>query len=451
MATVYILTTNGVELARFTSKARAVSEAEKISGVADKRGAGDVVEVTTVKTSKVVFSHTATTLPAPVSKSVTMQGTEDVPACVLLAADEQEARQTGVSTGYVGVMQQVPGFNAMEHVHAAGCRDITREMRKFGQSEDDTFPYPADSTVWDVITNNDGGRASDCYTENTREHAQEMIFNASGEIRIMPCAESMPLGTTPFGEMIDAGGQYIISEEVVGTVIPDGAVTSALVDSHSPNGVEWPVETRTLSPWYWAKGESAEDTMTALRKLSQSWDMNAYSLPNGDMALTLNTDESITSVFYVEIPKDEGFMFHCNNCGQNLSDEFPNEDQHSASCLICGSDGHAECQHFDPVPLADWEIAALNGTDNAFDAAFGSDHTSGNADMVDTMDAAYTVSANLSIMLDNGPLNIGWHEFTITADMTEFDIPDMYGERHGSGNPKDGWSSVITVLESYAV
>jgi hypothetical protein len=121
----------------------------------------------------------------------------------------------------------------------------------------------------------------------------------------------------------------------------------------------------------------------------------------------------------------------CPNCGQSESDPT----DHGAACKLCGSDGHAACQH----------------ADSAFDAAFGSDHTAGNADMADTMDSSYEVWAELQVEISEGvSVNIGWHRFTITADRTELDIPAMYGETNGQGNPRGGWSSVITVLDSYA-
>lgn len=253
MSTEYMITTNGVDFGtRYTSKARAISEAETIGKAAAERAHGDVVTVQTIKTSKVVWTETYYTHNDGLKFSpvVEITGDVDVPASIttadgpaesddvpfedrhaayveslksdpeVMAMYASEAAQTS-ATGYVGIMQTTPGFNAEEHIHAVGCRDITREMRKFGQSEGDTFPYPADFTVWNIINTNDGGRAADRYTEGTLEHAQEMIFNASAELQFMPCAASLPLGVTPFGPLIDAGGQYMISEETSNPVTPE--------------------------------------------------------------------------------------------------------------------------------------------------------------------------------------------------------------------------------------
>jgi hypothetical protein len=132
-------------------------------------------------------------------------------------------------------------------------------------------------------------------------------------------------------------------------------------------------------------------------------------------------------------PLAEDKTFYCPNCETDILVGF--EDSHNAPCGVCGGDGHSLCQH----PY------------NAKEGRYVSDYTAGNADMVDTMTNSYDVWAELEIAVTDGvAVNIGWHCFTITADKTEFDIPDMYGSLHGSGNPRDGWASVITVLDSYA-
>jgi hypothetical protein len=144
--------------------------------------------------------------------------------------------------------------------------------------------------------------------------------------------------------------------------------------------------------------------------------------------------------------------FYCPNCESDILVGF--EDSHSASCEVCENDGHSLCQH--PYDAKEGRYMEQDMA-NSFDAAFGNDHTSGNADMTDTMvmadtmNSSYEIWAELEVAVTDGvAVNIGWHRFAIAAGKTEFDIPDMYGSLNGSGNPKDGWASVITVLDSYA-
>lgn len=99
---------------------------------------------------------------------------------------------------------QAPSGNAGEqtHYHSAGCRDIEREMRKYGQSEADIFRMDITSAV-DILEFEDGGRGSDHAEEYTPEWWNAVVENASYEVRFMSCIRGrIPGGVTTQGAPI---------------------------------------------------------------------------------------------------------------------------------------------------------------------------------------------------------------------------------------------------------
>lgn len=244
------------------------------------------------------------------------------------------------NTRYVGVKQNVPGFQGVEHVHIAGCRDIAREMKRWGQKETDTFSYYAGITYADLTFDNWGDIASDNYADpyNEREAWLDMLSwmndDLSG-VKIMPCAQKMELGDTPFGPIVRDGAYYTIEES--------------------------PIEESPVSE-----------------------------------------------------PISQSGVTDCTECGAHI---MVNDITVPSQC----EDG---CPEDTRTP----------------------------EDMADTMTAPLTIEAQLSVVVDGVTIDLGWHEFTLSAGQTEHDIPAMYGEKNGTwsrpGAPD--WASVITVTATGA-
>jgi hypothetical protein len=153
MATQYMITTNGVDYGtRYTSKARAISEAATIAVVADKRGEGDVVEVQTVKTSKVVFSHTATLTTAETRYELVTS----VMPCEWTHSYGPNSPSVGCGSGAYAVHRMLQSYP----VAAAGTAlcghhspfNVTDEQRAFltamGTPERTTWAYRQNGSVW---------------------------------------------------------------------------------------------------------------------------------------------------------------------------------------------------------------------------------------------------------------------------------------------------------------
>jgi hypothetical protein len=101
------------------------------------------------------------------------------------------------------------------HYHSPACRDIKREMTRYGQSESDTFPLTI-SSVADIIDFEDGGRASDCNEEYSPEWWMEATENARHEVKLMSCVrDSIPAGKTTQGAIILVKGGYIQGVEEI--------------------------------------------------------------------------------------------------------------------------------------------------------------------------------------------------------------------------------------------
>lgn len=123
------------------------------------------------------------------------------------------ASDTG--TAVVGVVQNTPGMSGATHYHAPGCRDITREMRRYGQSERDALEFTFNS-VAEILTFEYGDIASDNAEENTPEWWANILDNAQYDrsmeyggmgVKIMPCL-SIPMGTDNDGNPLQDKGSF---------------------------------------------------------------------------------------------------------------------------------------------------------------------------------------------------------------------------------------------------
>lgn len=279
MGTQYKITTNGVDHSTltYTSKARAIKEGEFISKAADSRAAGDVVEVKTVKTEKVVWTYTApdntvtvqgeepnTWAPefdrpeatecyfgcgiAPVAVFVDYVGvtnglcashrvrvenegtkTYDIPAPVVNDAqtDTESVSPTlamvraiqGGAIPVAGVIQDRPGNVGITHYHSAACADVTREMKRWGQSESDVIRFPF-SSVAEIIEFE--------FSDVENGNWADMMAHATDAIRIMPCLSNLPAGRTDNGPLVIQGGFFREGFDRK-PVADDGGFTETLV------------------------------------------------------------------------------------------------------------------------------------------------------------------------------------------------------------------------------
>lgn len=110
----------------------------------------------------------------------------------------------------VAVIQNTPGMSGVTHYHAPGCRDIQREMRKYGQRPSDAFENGFDS-VAEILEFEFGDIASDNADSNTPEWWSEIFYNATGDahggVKIMPCLD-IPNGETSDGSPIIRDGHF---------------------------------------------------------------------------------------------------------------------------------------------------------------------------------------------------------------------------------------------------
>lgn len=328
-----------------------------------------------------------------------------------------------------GVIQNVPGMWDVEHIHADGCRDIAREMKRYGQKSSDATLY-AGMSVADIVEFQDGGRASDNNTEGTLAYWECMLENFNSETRFMPCVQELTMGETPFGPIVEGTHGYEVRADalsIVAELTPDmdavadalpkvdysivtrlttGAgfhtvprkaeeilrgisVESAIVGTHSPNSEKWDVSTRTLAPWYPAKSGQAPVPTLALMVDYEPEMWGVYPIENDYVvAAWYLSDGSVLSVFVVDM--------------------------------------------LSPEQRADAK---------AFDAVFGG------KEMEDTSALPIVETVHLFARVGEGvEIDLGWHTFEFPSG-SEQSAEDAYGERHGSGNPRGGWASVIRVAE----
>lgn len=298
------------------------------------------------------------------------------------------------NTRYVGVRQGPVGFSAPEHIHVAGCRDIAREMKRWGQKETDTFSYHAGITYADLTFDNWGDIASDNYADpyNEREAWLDMLSWMNDDLsgsKIMPCAQKMELGDTPFGPIVRDGAYYTIAE-------------SPVLWHVYANGQWFPVE------WSGA-GQPVSPKVQG-------------------------TDTYVSGIEYAHTVPLTG-VGTCPLCTPEA------EETHTQTCLTCGES---------KIVPGDWDVSVVYCADCTEAGKHMDTRTS--EDMDDTMTAPLTMEAQLSVVVDGVTIDLGWHEFTLSAGQTEHDIPAMYGEKNGTwsrpGAPD--WASVITVTATGA-
>jgi len=397
-ATQYMITTNGVDYGpRYTSKGRAVSEAETIGKVATERAHGDVVTVQTVKTAKVVwreiyYTHNEGLKFGPVHVEIT--GDTDVPACLTTAdgpvetltddqweiehaayveslrSDPEVARMMAdydahvasqPVVAYVGIRQGPAGYVAVEHVHAAGCADIARTEGKY-KGGSDAYAYMSDMTIAEILSSNYGDIASDENETDTPEWWASIMDNANDNgrdghsgIRILPCArKTIEDGTVCGMPLLTSGDVFRVN------YVPavDGPMTGQFDDyDYAQDEVKF----------------AAMDAGTA----------------------TMCTHGNVVAI-------QDGQTYVCGDCETGTVASETTE-------MVMGYD----------VP------------------------------MNDTMSQPLMVDALLSVTVDGIKISLGWHTFTIPVGC-ETSIATLYGQARGEWNRATvaDWDSIITVEDS---
>lgn len=148
-----------------------------------------------------------------------------------------KANNTPSPLSFVGVRQGLDYMVAIEHIHAADCRDIAREMKRYGKSE--TFDYPEIYTIADILADSYGDIASDNAESDSLEWWQEICANANDNasdgyaisgMRIMPCAR----------RIIETGepeGGWILTVTGMSATGDKFTVTAPEIELPEPNGV----------------------------------------------------------------------------------------------------------------------------------------------------------------------------------------------------------------------
>jgi len=208
-ATVYMIKLNGITQDKtYTNKGRAMGAAELFAKSADGLGMGDTVEIVTQKTGKIVFTYTAASVITEANKITAdkdahtmrlseFQALEDayiregvVTLSEVLTA--QYAAEEALSVSVVGVIQNGTGMAGITHYHTPGCRDIQREMKRYGQSAGDVLCMNFES-VAEILIMEMGDVSSDYASEGTPEWYEAILENSNSMVRIMPCL-SIPEG-----------------------------------------------------------------------------------------------------------------------------------------------------------------------------------------------------------------------------------------------------------------
>lgn len=465
MATRYRISTNGVQNEReYSSKVRAIAEAERITAVAEGMEGSHSITVDTVK-GKCVWSITVGDSLTDINNTlITVQGESDIPVLTSMGdgpiaeydheayvaelhADPEvqrmyalEAEAQEAKTAVVGVQQAVPGFGGEPtHWHAADCRDVKREMNRWGQTDDHTFSLDV-STIAEILTFEMGDVSSDTTVSSTDEWWDEIVYNCDGLVKIMPCL-NLPGGMANSREVVSHGNWFSLNAEgafritsectvcgkkdvpmdhlhfkAIWTLLEAGvSVESAIVPATAPNGSSFD-PCRELTRWYRkSQDETGPESVAHLMTMINQWEdaFDIYEMPNQDVVVAwrfANSDE-IGSVFYVTLPPREfacfgreGKAVHMGDCAQAKGVDGP--------CCSIEDDG----------------------TD------------ANNAGFVETL---ITQEYRLSVTADGAQIDLGWHEFTVNvAQANDVDvIAALYGERHGSGKPRHGWGSIISVTD----
>jgi hypothetical protein len=298
----------------------------------------------------------------------------------------------------VCVVQNTPGMAGRSHYHAPGCRDITREMKRYGQKQSDVIEFSF-KNVAEILTFEYGDIASDNFQPETPEWWAEVMHNAQIDasdvngfgVKIMPCLD-IPAGRVGDSPLIITDGFYRAgfdrpSPERVAEI-------RAEIDAHSCDDSE---------------------CITCMVR-----DMNREEMPSVE-----------------EFPNERAYKSGTENANDYVRDaglEMYGEEWQNTfrSSYALSMEIQAE-ENIIPAPCAE-TYAKLMGDDT--DGGF-----------VETL---VTKEYELSVLVDDVTgtrVSLGWVTLTMNAaQCMDFDrVAEEYGRTQNTRTPRHGWASIITV------
>jgi len=313
----------------------------------------------------------------------------------------------GDNVDTVNVVQAHMGMNGMNHYHAPGCRDIVREMKRhnarkgLGMYE---FPF---ASVAEIIEFE--------YADVENGDAHDMINHANDDydgIKIMGCL-SIPMGAIQGMPVLFTGGRWMLG--------------NAPLDS----------ERCTVCEVFGNVAENSTDV--------DGKHVCGYCVDNGRSFATLDTH---SLVFFGETER-AGIKYECTNC-RSIDNRA-----HFAEFVCEGDESPIHNAFKDDAPkltlmdliTPDNMSAAVEMAQETQRKAQESQDDDSDAGFVETL---VTKEYELSVIVDETTgtrISLGWVTLTMNAaQCMDWDrVADEYGRTHGTGTPRHGWASIITV------
>jgi len=141
-------------------------------------------------------------------------------------------------TPVAAVIQNTPGMSDVTHYHSPACADVKREMKRWGQSENDVM-YATFSTIADILEFEYGDVASDENERNTPKWWASIMENSTEMVRIMPCL-SIPAGRVGNSPLVATGNFFRAGFDIPESV--DGIRAVSHADTRRAEGVARIVE-----------------------------------------------------------------------------------------------------------------------------------------------------------------------------------------------------------------
>lgn len=413
--TRYIIATNGVDQeATYTAKARAIGEAEKIRQAADSRAHGDVITVRTERTGKVVWEHTA-----PVA-TVTVQGEE--PSEWAPEFDRPEASECYFGCGVKPVAVFVDPVGVTNGLCASHASRVEGEGVKVH-----TIPVPAAQTDADSL---------------------------SGAVEMVRAIQN--------GAVMVAG------------VIQDRPGNVGVTHYHAAACAD---VAREMKRW----GQSESDVIRfPFSSVAEIIEFEFSDVENGNWADMMShaTDAIRIMPCLSSLPAGrtdngplvtQGGLFregfdrpnlctwtngekHCE-AGEYLG-EFDGKSLYGSVVL---PEGKSMCDfHSDEMNQDTAGFPNVPDKGSAYDRGLTLAEVmeAGKEDDTDAgfVETLVTKEYHLFICVDErtgASVDLGWHTFTLNAAQSNDHvvIAEKYGETNGTGKPRHGWASIITVLE----
>lgn len=304
----------------------------------------------------------------------------------------------------VNVVQAWAGSNGMNHYHAPGCRDIEREGKRWGIRAEHgnmgryEFSF---SSVADIIEHE--------YSDCNEGDAHAMVSHANDDfdgLKIMSCLrDSLPLGAIQGMPVEFKGGRWTLG--------------NAPLDS----------ERCTVCEVYGNVADNSTDI--------DGKHVCGYCVDNGR---TVETMESHSLTFYVET-EGKGKVYECAYCGSIDT---------RANFATSGCEGDyrpdddSDAGFVETESMNDYAIVSRLTTGAGFHTVTEDDKDAG---FVETM---ITKDYELSVIVDDSTgatVYLGWVTLEMNAaQCMDFDrVAEEYGRTHGTGKPRHGWASIITV------